>query len=237
MPDLEFPEYATSYSKNARALRNSMSEDARAALIKIEDELAANPNSYPTRLIPLGEDLFIYRHPKPAIEITYRIDRQRKILFFLHLVAPTLDVSKKLFISYSHEDEQWLLELKKWLKPLEQKDIVSVWDDQQIKAGADWRQEIEKALSSAKAAVLLISMDFLNSEFISNNELPELLNAAEDKGLNIFWIAVRPSTVDDTEIAKYQAVHKDPPLASIEEAEREEHFLRIYKKIKEAVEV
>jgi hypothetical protein len=236
MPDLEFPEYATSYSKNARTLRNALSEVARSALIKIEDELAENPDKYPSRLIPLGENLFVYKHPQPAIEITYRIDREHKILYFLHLVAPTLDVSKKLFISYSHKDEQWLLELKKWLKPLEQSDIVSVWDDQQIKAGADWRQEIEKALSSAKAAVLLISMDFLNSEFISNNELPQLLNAAKDKGLSIFWIAVRPSTVDDTEIAKYQAAHKDPPLALIEEAERETHFLRIYKKIKEVVE-
>lgn len=236
MPEPEFPEYATSYSKNARALRSALSEEARAALIKIEDELAAEPEKHPSRLILLGEDLYVYKHPQPAIEITYRIDRARKILYFLHLVAPTLEVSKKLFISYSHKDEQWLIELKKWLKPLEQKDIVSVWDDQQIKAGADWRQEIEKALSSAKAAVLLISMDFLNSEFISNNELPELLKAAEEKGLNIFWIAVRPSTVDDTEIAKYQAAHKDPPLALIEEAEREAHFLRIYKKIKEAVE-
>ena len=235
MSELEFPEYATSYSKNARTLRNALSEEARAALIKIEDELAANPDIYPSRLIPLGDDLFVYKHPQPAIELTYRIDRERKILYILHLVAPALEVSKKLFISYSHKDEQWLLELKKWLKPLEQRDIVSVWDDQQIKAGADWRREIENELSSAKAAVLLISMDFLNSEFISNNELPQLLNAAEEHGLNIFWIAVRPSTVDDTEIAKYQAVHKEPPLALIEEAEREAHFLRIYKKIKEAV--
>jgi hypothetical protein len=62
------------------------------------------------------------------------------------------------------------------------------------------------------------------------------LNDRSPKGLNIFWIAVRPSTVDDTEIAKYQAVHKDPPLALIEEAQREAQFLHIYKKIKEAVE-
>lgn len=63
------------------------------------------------------------------------------------------------------------------------------------------------------------------SEFISNNELPELLNTAEEKGLNIFWLAVRPSTVDDTEIAKCRAVHEEPPPASIEE--RDFQYVRI----------
>ena len=235
MPPVDFPEYATSYSSNARALRDALSDSLRAALIEIEDELANDPDQYPARLIPLGEDLFIYKHPQPALELTCRIDRERKVLYFLHLVAPTLEVSKSLFISYSHKDEQWLLELKKWLKPLEQRDLVTIWDDQMIKAGAEWHREIDKALSAAKAAVLLISMDFLNSDFIVNNELPQLLNAAGQRGLTIFWIAVRPSTVDETEIVKYQAVHKDPPLSSLNEADREEHFLRIYKKIKEVV--
>ena len=129
-----------------------------------------------------------------------------------------------------------MLELKKWLKPLEQRDIVTIWDDQRIKAGADWRGEIAKALAAAKAAVLLISIDFLNSEFIRSNELPQLLNAARERGLQVLWIAVRPSTVEETEIAKYQAVHKEPPLSQLGEADREAQLLRIYKRIKEAVE-
>jgi len=231
----EFSEYATNYSKTARMLLAGLSADMRAVLIEIENELTADPDKYPSRLIPLGGVMFVYKHPKPQIEITYRIDRERKIIYFLHLVAPSLDVRKTLFISYSHEDERWLLELKKFLKPLEQRDIVNIWDDQKIKAGADWRQEIEKALASAKAAVLLISTDFLNSDFIASNELPTLLNAAKDKGLSIFWIAVRDSRVLETDIAKYQAAHEKPPLALIAEAERDTHYLRIYNRIKEAV--
>ena len=232
----EFPEYATKYSKAARTLRDGLSPEMRAVLMEIENDLADNPEKYPSRLIPLDATMIVYRHPKPQIEVTYRLDRENKIIYFLHLVAPSLDVRKTLFISYSHKDEQWLLELKRFLKPLEQRDIVNIWDDQKIKAGADWRQEIEKALASAKAAVLLISMDFLNSDFIASNELPALLNAAQDKGLNIFWVAVGPSTVLDTAIAKYQAAHDKPPLAGIKDAaDRDEHYLRIYNRIKEAV--
>lgn len=232
----EFPEYATSYSKGARALRDALPEQLQAALIDIEDELTDDPNKYPSRLIELAENLFVYKHPQPGIEITYRIDRERKTLYLMHLVAPKLDVSKTLFISYSHEDEEWLLELKKFLKPLEQRNLVTIWDDRKIKAGAEWRQEIEKALTSAKAAILLISMDFLNSTFIANNELPQLLSAAQQRGLHIFWIAVRQSTVEETEIAKYQAAHKGPPLASLKDSERDECYLSIYKQIKAAVE-
>ena len=231
----EFPEYTTSYSKDALARRHNLPDSLRPVAIDIAHELVENPDKYPARLIPIDENLFIYKHPQPAIEVTYRIDRERKIIYFLHFVAPTMDVSKKLFISYSHKDEQWLLELKKWLKPLEQRGLVTIWDDQKIQAGTEWRHEIEKELAAAKAAVLLISIDFLTSKFIMNNELPQLLDAAEQKVLRIFWIAVRPSTVDDTAIVKYQAAHKEPPLALIAEAEREKHFLRIYEKIKEVV--
>ncbi len=236
MTSAEFPEYAISYSKTARDLRDELSQRLRGTLMDIENELTYDPAKYPSRLIPLVADVFVYRHAQPALEITYKIDQERKIIYILHLVAPVLDVTKTLFISYCHSDEQWLLELKKWLKPLEQRDIVTIWDDQRIKAGADWRGEIAKALAAAKAAVLLISIDFLNSEFIRSNELPQLLNAARERGLQVLWIAVRPSTVEETEIAKYQAVHKEPPLSQLGEADREAQLLRIYKRIKEAVE-
>lgn len=231
----EFPEYASMSSKKAKQLRDALSPSLRQTLDEIEGRLAENPDQDPRRTIPLSEDIFIYKHPQPHIEVTYRIDREKKIIYFLHFVAPTLEMSKLLFISYSHEDEEWLLELKKWLKPLEQNDLIKIWDDKELKAGVDWRDEIETALASAKAAVLLISQDFLNSDFITNNELPPLLDAAKEKGLNILWIAVRPSTVDESPIAKYQALHKEPPLNALGPAAREKEFLRIYKEIKRAL--
>lgn len=235
----KFPEYSISSSKNAIQVRDGMTEKQRTALLKILDELADNPDQNPSRLVPLDENglQWVYKHPDPPIEVTYRIGRERKILYVLHVSAPVFIVQRPIFISYSHKDAQWLLELKKWLKPMEQRDEVTIWDDQKIKAAADWRHEIEKALLSAKAAVLLISMDFLSSEFIANHELPQLLNAAMQRGVQVFWIAVRASNVEETDIAKYQAVHKDPPLADIGVAQLDRTFSEIYKKIKEAVTI
>ena len=232
---LKFPEYSVAYSNVAQGLKQSLSAQLRPVLDEIETLLSDNPDQFPARTIPLAEDIFVYRHLDPHLEITYRINRDRKVLYFLHIVAPQLEVTKPLFISYSHKDQEWLVELKKWLKPLEQKDLIKIWDDTEIKAGDEWRSKIEKALASAKAAVLLVSQDFLASEFITNSELPVLLDAAKEKGLKIYWIAVRPSVVDDTQIAKYQAVHKNPPLNELDPQEREKRFLQIYNTIKQAI--
>lgn len=80
-----------------------------------------------------------------------------------------------VFISYSHKDKQWLERLKVHLKPFVDDISIDVWDDTRIRVGDDWQGEIESALNKAKVAVLLISADFLASEFIKNNEIPNIL--------------------------------------------------------------
>ncbi len=235
--DLEFPQYAKAYSKEAREIRKSLPENIRAALVEIEDTLTEDPDGHSHRTVRLAEDLFIYRHPSPQVELTCKLDRDRKVVYVLHVVAPSLEVAQPVFISYSHEDEAWLTQLRKFLKPLEKKEAIKIWDDREIKAGEDWREQIRESLTSAKAAVLLISQNFLASDFINDEELPELLAAAETRGVTIFWIAVSSSTVEDTEIARFQAVN-DPanPLDALPPGEQQKQLLQIYRRIKEVVE-
>ncbi len=116
------------------------------------------------------------------------------------------------FISYSHKDEEWLEKLLTMLAPLVRAKKLKIWTDKEIQAGDKWLDEIKQALSRAKIAVLLVSKNFLASDFIANNELPPLLEAAEKDGVKVFWIAISNSLVRHTEIGKYQAAN-NPALS------------------------
>jgi hypothetical protein len=115
-------------------------------------------------------------------------------------------------------------------KPLERKNKISLWDDSRIKQGAKWREEIARALGAAKVAVLLVSPEFLASDFIAEQELPPLLEAARTEGLTILWVPVSDSLYFETEIEQYQAAH-DPgsPLDSLTPSELSRALVKIGK--------
>lgn len=99
---------------------------------------------------------------------------------------------KSIFVSYNHTDATVLARLLVHLRPLERAGLVDVWNDTRLVAGDDWKQEVDLALASAAAAVLLVSADFLASDFIVDNELPPLLESAEAKGTRIIPVIVKP---------------------------------------------
>jgi len=132
-----------------------------------------------------------------------------------------------VFISYSHKDKTVLDELKTMLAPAIRNGTVDPWDDTRIAPGARWRQEIEDALRAADVAVLLVSENFLASDFIAKHELPPLLGRC-----TVFWIHVSPCLYEQTAIAGYQAAHDvSKPLDSLTKAKRKKVLREICTKL------
>jgi formylglycine-generating enzyme required for sulfatase activity len=141
----------------------------------------------------------------------------------------------QVFISYSHDDAEWLRRLQIALRPFTRNQTLDIWADTRIQPGSKWREEIQRALSMAKVAVLLVTPDFLASDFIANDELPPLLKAAEEDGLTIIWVAVRHSLYRETAIAAYQAANNPArPLAALSTSEQDEEFVKIALQIRDA---
>ena len=142
------------------------------------------------------------------------------------------DLSGKLgrvFVSYCRRDEQWLKRLRIHLKPLEREGVFDVWDDTMIEPGRNWRTEIEKAIAEASVAVLLISKDFLASDFISEVELPALLQATRDQDIKILHVFLNPCRVKQMKfLDDLQAVNSpDRTLSDMTEAEQDRIFVHI----------
>lgn len=144
----------------------------------------------------------------------------------------------KVFISYSHEDLVWLQRLRVHLKPLERDFEIDIWDDGKIKPGSKWKAEIAKTLLASKVAVLLISADFLASDFINENELPPLLEAAERDGAIILPVIISPSRFVRTQsLAQYQSVNAPTnPLIKMTKGDQEDVFVAITEYIETALE-
>jgi TIR domain len=233
---VEFAAYGSKLSQAAVASRKQLPGDLQLVLFDVLDELCGDPNKYPRRCRPISRDgrVRVYMHPDPPLEITYEVDPEAREIYFMHFAATSVNVRKKVFISYSHQDMDWLEQLKKWLKPLEQSGLLEFWDDSKIEAGEDWRQAIKDAMASARLAVLLVSQNFLASDFIPSAELTPILEQAESDGVAVLWIALSESTYEGSPIERFQAVN-DPkmPLDTLEPKDLNKQFKEIYLKLKE----
>lgn len=145
-------------------------------------------------------------------------------------------VRDQVFLSYSHRDRRWLDHLLTHLRPYVRDGSITAWTDRQIRAGSRWLDEIRQALAKTKVAVLLVTPNFLASDFIDEHELAPLLKEAETGGVTILWIPVRPSSYLETPLKDYQAIiDADKPLAGMRPPKRDETWVEICKTIEAEV--
>lgn len=76
-----------------------------------------------------------------------------------------------LFISYAHEDEVFRVEIEKFLVMLSRQKLINIWSDRKIGPGSDWDHEINDNLRKSKVILLLVSQDFLNSDYCYDIEI------------------------------------------------------------------
>jgi len=111
----------------------------------------------------------------------------------------------KLFVSYSHRDDEWLERLKLHLALLERRGIVHIWSDTRIRVGEQWEAEIESALTESRAAVLMITPAFLASDYIWEKEMPHILRH-HLAGMLVFPLITKPCAWRiATELVEFQA--------------------------------
>ena len=144
-----------------------------------------------------------------------------------------------IFVSYSHADKKWLKRLETHLKALKRFfSDIEYWDDTKLKGGDKWKQEIEKAIEKSNVAILLVSTDFLASDFVATDELPPLLRKAESEGTRILPLIVSPCEFSLSELNELQAIN-DPnrTLADLgtDEAAVERVYLDLIKSIHELI--
>jgi hypothetical protein len=135
----------------------------------------------------------------------------------------------RIFVSYAHTDSPCLDRLLVHLRPLERRSKIECWSDKRIRPGDKWRKEITENIDNAAVAVLLVSADFLASEFIVNHELPPLLIKAEASGTRIIPVIVKPcGFIREDSLQSFQCMN-DPkqPLLSLSEIEQEHLYDRI----------
>jgi hypothetical protein len=116
----------------------------------------------------------------------------------------------RVFYSYSHADGRMLERLQKHLAMLRRHGLISEWHDRDIEAGAEWRDEIARELDRADLILLLISADFLASDFCYEQEMVQAVARAERGETTVIGVMLRP--VDGWELspfARFQVVPRN----------------------------
>jgi predicted MPP superfamily phosphohydrolase len=142
--------------------------------------------------------------------------------------------SGEVFISYSHKDEKLREELEVHLKALKRETVITFWHDRMITAGAEWKGEIDRRLETAGVILLLISPDFIASDYCYDIEMRRALERHAAGEAVVIPIVVRATDWLNLEIAKLQSLPRDN-RAVTSWANRDEAFVQIKHGLREAV--
>ncbi|MFN6473778.1 MAG: toll/interleukin-1 receptor domain-containing protein [Nostoc sp. SerVER01] len=117
--------------------------------------------------------------------------------------------SFEVFFSYSHKDKELRDKLATHLSSLKHERIISTWHDRDINAGSEWAKEIDTHLNSAQLILLLISADFIASEYCFNIEMIRAIERHEAGEACVIPIILRPVDWSGTPFKKLKVLPED----------------------------
>jgi hypothetical protein len=139
-----------------------------------------------------------------------------------------------LFFSYSHADENLRDQLEKHLSVLKRQGVIEAWHDRRIVAGQEFGDEIDTHLDSAEVILLLVSSDFLASDYCWKLEMTRAIERHERKEAVVIPVIIRPCDWHDTPFGKLLASPKDGRAVTLW-PNLDEAFLDIVSAIKKAL--
>jgi hypothetical protein len=120
----------------------------------------------------------------------------------------------RVFYSYSHKDTKWRDRLSTHLAPLKHQSKIVEWYDRNIQPGADWETEISAQLESAQLIVMLISADFLASEYCFGVEVEKAFVRLKRGEVKVVPILVEPCSWKESPFSELQIIPRDAKAIS-----------------------
>lgn len=117
--------------------------------------------------------------------------------------------SVEIFLSYARKDEAIREELVKQLRRWEREGLITIWHDRNISAGVDWASEIHAHLNSAQVILLLISPDFMASDYCYGVEVKRAMERYEAGDARVIPVILRPVNWQDAPFGKLRALPTD----------------------------
>ena len=115
----------------------------------------------------------------------------------------------RVFFSYSHKDESLRNELETHLKLLQRQGLIESWHDRKIEAGDDWTTQIDENLERADIILLLVSADFIASDYCYEKEMKRALERHRAKGARVIPVILRDVNWGKAPFARLQSLPRD----------------------------
>ena len=148
---------------------------------------------------------------------------------------PSPGVPAQLFYSYSHKDEKLRDQLETHLSTLKRENRISGWHDRRITAGTEWKGEINEHLKNSSVILLLVTANFLASDYCHDVELRYAMEQHEQGNARVIPVILRPCDWKTTSFASLQALPTDgKPVISWKT--RDDAFLNVVEGVRKALD-